>query len=156
MKSSLSTLLMGLVITSCSQQNTTSSTTVKIDSQISVYSGGQILTMAGDKPEYTEAIVVENDKISFVGSKKEALAIAGENYNDVDLAGKVLLPGFIDAHAHFSNFATQAVGAQLLMPMAIIHFIQFGRDPILGRMAVMIGDLHIFTLAASEWDGPSV
>ena len=116
MKSSLSTLLMGLVITSCSQQNTTSSTTVKIDSQISVYSGGQILTMAGDKPEYTEAIVVENDKISFVGSKKEALAIAGENYNDVDLAGKVLLPGFIDAHAHFSNFATQAVGAQLLPP----------------------------------------
>ena len=49
-----------------------------------------------------------------------------------------------------------AVGARLLMPMAIIHFAQFGRDPILGRMAVMIGGLHIFTLAASAWDGRSV
>jgi predicted amidohydrolase YtcJ len=72
--------------------------------------------MAGDKPQYAEAIVVKNDKISFVGSKAEALKMAGESFTEVDLAGKVLLPGFIDGHAHFSNFATQAVGAQLLPP----------------------------------------
>ena len=31
-----------------------------------------------------------------------------------DLEGKTLLPGFIDGHAHFQGFGSQAVGANLL------------------------------------------
>ncbi len=84
--------------------------------KISVYFGGQILTMVGDKPQYVEAIVVNDNEISFVGSKKDALAKAGDNSLNVDLAGKTLMPGFIDGHAHFSNFASQAIGARLLPP----------------------------------------
>ncbi|MDP1775527.1 MAG: amidohydrolase, partial [Moraxellaceae bacterium] len=34
----------------------------------------------------------------------------------VDLAGKTLMPGFIDGHAHAQQFGTQAVGANLLAP----------------------------------------
>ena len=33
-----------------------------------------------------------------------------------DLAGKTLMPGFIDGHAHAQQFGAQAVGANLLAP----------------------------------------
>jgi hypothetical protein len=34
-----------------------------------VYFNGDILTMQGDRPQYVEALVVENDKIIFAGNK---------------------------------------------------------------------------------------
>ena len=39
----------------------------------SIYYGGDIITMEGDKPEYVEAVVQDNGKIVFVGKKDEAL-----------------------------------------------------------------------------------
>jgi predicted amidohydrolase YtcJ len=81
-----------------------------------LYSGGDILTMVGETPQFAEAILVEGETIRFVGSKAEALKKADKNHVKVDLAGQTLMPGFIDGHAHFSNFASQAVGALLLPP----------------------------------------
>ncbi len=81
-----------------------------------VYSGGDIITMVGDSPEYVEAIVVKNRKIEFVGSSSEAMKYAGNGHKMIDLEGKTMLPGFIDGHAHFSFFSIQAIGAQILPP----------------------------------------
>ncbi|MEQ8715192.1 MAG: amidohydrolase [Cyclobacteriaceae bacterium] len=81
-----------------------------------VYSGGDIITMVGDSPEYVEAIVVKNRKIEFVGSSSEAMKYAGNGHKMIDLEGKTMLPGFIDGHAHFSFFSVQAIGAQILPP----------------------------------------
>ena len=64
-----------------------------------LYYGGDILTMEGDEAQYVEAVVVEAGKIAFVGSRAEAekeFAYAQK----LDLAGRTLLPGFIDAHGH--------------------------------------------------------
>ena len=82
----------------------------------SIFYNGDILTMKGDSPEYAEALVVEEGEILFTGKKEEAQKIAGNNPEQIDLDGKVLLPGFIDGHAHFSSFSTQAIGAQILPP----------------------------------------
>ena len=81
-----------------------------------VYFGGDILTMNGDSPSYVEAILVQGDKIQFVGKKSEALERGGDGVTTVDLNGTTLLPGFIDGHAHFGNFGLQAIGALLLAP----------------------------------------
>ncbi|WP_027076311.1 amidohydrolase [Maribacter antarcticus] len=106
------TLLIGiLVVFSCKQNKRADQL-----NSATVYSGGDIITMAGDSPTYAEAIVINNGKIKFVGTKNEALLFAGENHNLKDLKGKTMLPGFIDAHAHFSNFSSQAIGAQILPP----------------------------------------
>ncbi|GAA4326615.1 amidohydrolase [Christiangramia aestuarii] len=70
--------------------------------------------MAGENPDYAEALVEADGKILFVGSLEEAKKQAGDDYSEVDLKGKTLLPGLIDGHAHFSNFATQAIGVNLL------------------------------------------
>ncbi|WP_149275350.1 amidohydrolase [Pareuzebyella sediminis] len=80
-----------------------------------LYYNGDIVTMAGDDPQYVEALVEENGKISFIGTKEEA----EKNYEmaqKIDLQGRTMLPGFIDGHAHFDSFASQAIGAQILPP----------------------------------------
>jgi predicted amidohydrolase YtcJ len=71
-----------------------------------VYGGGEILTMAGDQPTYAEALVVKGGRIVQVGVLAEALRIAGPGARRVDLAGRTLLPGFIDAHGHLPDYVT--------------------------------------------------
>jgi predicted amidohydrolase YtcJ len=78
-----------------------------------LYSGGDILTLAGDSAEYVEALVEVEGNIAFVG----ALAEAERRFPSarrVPLSGHTLVPGFIDGHAHFQGFGTQAAGANLL------------------------------------------
>lgn len=81
-----------------------------------VYYGGDILTMEGTQPQYVEALVERDGKIEFAGASGEAMEAAGPGHKMVDLAGKTLLPGFIDGHVHFGLFGLQAIGAQLLAP----------------------------------------
>ena len=86
----------------------------KKENTATVYFGGDIITMAGDTPEYAEALVINDGKIVFVGASDVAMNLAGEGHQMVDLKGKTVLPGLIDGHAHFSSFAAQAIGAQIL------------------------------------------
>jgi len=81
-----------------------------------IYSGGDIITMQGNSPEYADALVERDGKILFIGSLQEAKSKAGKNYVHKNLKGNTLLPGFIDAHAHFASFSAQAIGAQILPP----------------------------------------
>jgi len=78
-----------------------------------LYFGGDILTMRGDKPEYVEALVVRAGKIGFIGPATEARAFTGAAARAVDLGGKTLLPGFIDTHGHFVYFGKNLVDADL-------------------------------------------
>jgi predicted amidohydrolase YtcJ len=73
-----------------------------------ILTGGTVLTMEGDQPRYAEAVVVDDGLITFVGSSAEAMKqkVAGTVVKD--LAGKVLLPGFIDPHSHFLDSLTMA------------------------------------------------
>lgn len=81
-----------------------------------VYFNGDILSMEGDEPAYFEALVVDDGKIAFVGPKAHAAAFAGDKAIWVDLKGKTLLPGFIDAHGHVFNSGFQKLSANLLPP----------------------------------------
>ena len=73
-----------------------------------ILSGGPILTMEASQPR-AEAIAISGGTIVAVGAKDEVMAHAGPNTLNIDLAGRALLPGFIDAHGHFAN-ALQVVG----------------------------------------------
>ena len=81
-----------------------------------IYTGGDIITMRGDLPEYAEAPVVRDNKILFVGTLIDAKVKAGEGYKSEDLKGSTLIPGLIDAHSHFASFSAQAIGAKILPP----------------------------------------
>jgi len=86
------------------------------NSTATVYYNGDIIDMVGDLPTYQEALVEKDGTILFIGNSEEAMKIAGEGHKMNDLKGKTMLPGFIDAHAHFFAFGPQATGTNLLPP----------------------------------------
>jgi len=109
MKKLLTFLLLIILFSTC---NTPSNRLLK--SQF-LYYGGDIITMNGDEPTYAEAIVTKGDSIAFVGRLSEAKKRFPSSKKN-NLNGKTLLPGFIDAHAHFAGFPSQSIGAQILPP----------------------------------------
>lgn len=64
-----------------------------------IFSGGTILTVDAAFSE-AEAMAIRGSRIIAVGSLDEVRAAAGETAVEVDLAGRTLLPGFIDPHTH--------------------------------------------------------
>jgi predicted amidohydrolase YtcJ len=49
------------------------------------------------------AIAVQDGKIVYVGSDSGVAAYIGEGTETIDLAGRYVFPGFVDAHAHFTG-----------------------------------------------------
>jgi len=47
-----------------------------------------------------EALAVKEGRIAFVGSTRGALALAGPRTERLDAAGRTVVPGMVDAHAH--------------------------------------------------------
>jgi hypothetical protein len=80
-----------------------------------IWSGGSILTM-NDKAMRAEAVAVTNGKILAVGRASEVMKLRGPATQLVDLKGRTLLPGFVDAHGHVMMGGLQALSANLLAP----------------------------------------
>ena len=80
-----------------------------------VYTNGHVYTMDQEMTR-AEAVATLGGDIMFVGSSEDAMKLAGENTKTVDLAGRMLLPGFIDAHGHFPGSGATALSADLNSP----------------------------------------
>lgn len=68
---------------------------------------------ANTKEPWAEAVAVKGNKIVFVGSGAEIKRYIGSNTEVKDLNGKMLLPGFIDTHAHPVMAAGMSKGLEL-------------------------------------------
>ena len=88
-------------------------TAVAASAANTIYTGGDILTMAGKEPSYVEALVVDGGKIVFAGSKDQALTHKTADTKIIDLQGHTLLPGFIDTHGHMIYFGKNLIDADL-------------------------------------------
>ena len=64
-----------------------------------IWSGGPVLTM-NDKAMRAEAVAVAGGTILAVGSRDEVMKLKGPETQLVDLEGRTLVPGFVDAHGH--------------------------------------------------------
>jgi len=80
-----------------------------------IWSGGSILTM-NDKAMRAEAVAVAGGRILAVGRASEVMKLKGPATQLVDLKGRTLLPGFVDAHGHVMMGGLQALSANLLAP----------------------------------------
>ncbi|NDV13694.1 amidohydrolase [Crenobacter caeni] len=80
-----------------------------------LYRNGTIITLDEQQPE-VQALAVKDGRIVFAGSQAGAQAYLGPATRVVDLAGKTMMPGFIDAHGHVFNAGIQALAANLLAP----------------------------------------
>lgn len=98
-----------LLLLSCGQQGSNVGKAI-------LYHNGDIVTMEGDSAVYVETLVVRDGKILFAGRKDEALKQAGADHTEVDLQGRFMAPGFLDAHGHAYGAGFQKMAANILPP----------------------------------------
>ena len=83
-----------------------------------IYVGGDIVTVNDAQPA-AEALAVKGGKILAVGARAEIdRAHKGPNTTVVDLAGKTLLPGFLDPHSHYFSALSVANQVNVFTPPA--------------------------------------
>jgi predicted amidohydrolase YtcJ len=52
---------------------------------------------------FAEALAIQRNKIIAVGTSEEIQKLVGETTHVIELKGKLVIPGFNDAHIHFLN-----------------------------------------------------
>lgn len=80
-----------------------------------IYHNGPVITIDDANPR-AEAVAVKDGKILAVGKKDDVLKTKGDATKLIDLTGKTMLPGFVDAHGHVFAGGIQALSANLLAP----------------------------------------
>ncbi|WP_429158581.1 amidohydrolase [Aeromonas media] len=80
-----------------------------------IYLGGDIVTV-NDAAPTAQALAIRDGRILALGSERDILTLRDGETRVVDLQGKTLIPGFIDAHGHVFNTGIQALSANLLAP----------------------------------------
>jgi hypothetical protein len=84
--------------------------TLKADT---VYSNGKVITVNDNQPK-ASAVAVKNGRIVYVGDIRGVKPYISDTTQQVDLKGKTMIPGFVDAHGHVVNAGLQAASANLL------------------------------------------
>jgi len=79
-----------------------------------ILNNARVYTMDDDQP-WAEAVAIKGNKIlAVLSDKRHIKRYTGADTRIVDLEGKFVLPGFIDAHTHFSGAGAQLQDANLL------------------------------------------
>ncbi len=84
--------------------------TLKADT---VYSNGKVITV-NDKQPRAAAVAVKDGKIIYVGDIRGVKPLIAATTRQVNLDGKTMVPGFVDAHGHVVSAGIQAASANLL------------------------------------------
>jgi len=77
-----------------------------------IITNARVWTVDKSLPE-AQAVAVLGDRIVAVGSNADIDAWRGPHTHVIDAAGKLLLPGFNDAHVHFVSGGMQLTNVQL-------------------------------------------
>lgn len=102
--------------------------------------GGKVFT-ADPHRAWAEAVAIKRSRIVAVGSDSAVLALEGPGTRTVDLEGRVVVPGFNDAHTHLG------VGLPRLSPPPIAIP---GPGPTLGEALGQVADA-VAVAAPEEW-----
>lgn len=104
-------LMISLLLENCKSTNILEVS----DSAHIIYHGGNILTM-NDNQMKVEAIAVKDGKIMAAGKLSDVKKIADAATSFEDLHGNTMIPGFIDAHSHFTLGMKMIAQANLNSP----------------------------------------
>ena len=93
------------------------SATAETDRASIIFRNGKVYTLDAKRP-WAQAVAVAGDRIVAVGSDDDILTLAGPQTKIFDLAGRMLMPGFVEAHIHPFLGAFMTAGVDLQVPTA--------------------------------------
>ena len=93
---------------------------------------GKIYTV-NEKQPYAQAVVIEGSKIIYVGSENGAAKFIDAGTDIIDLKGKLMLPGFDDAHLHFTSGGRYLLGINLRPALSKEEFAKIIKEYVAGR-----------------------
>ena len=67
-----------------------------------ILAGGRIVTLS-PRSEIAHAILIEDDRIAATGTVRAMRERGGAGVREIDLAGRAVIPGLVDAHAHLDR-----------------------------------------------------
>lgn len=73
---------------------------------------GKIATLDADRPQ-AQAVALGQGRIQVVGGNDDVRHLAGPDTDTIDLNGGLVVPGFIDTHIHFYEWALKRQGVKL-------------------------------------------
>jgi predicted amidohydrolase YtcJ len=95
--------------------------TTNFAQQKKAFINGNIYTVNDKQPE-AEAVLVQGDRIIFVGTDDEIQSKIDDKTEIIDLGGKFMMPGFNDAHLHFLSGGFYLMGIDLRPAKSINEF----------------------------------
>jgi hypothetical protein len=87
-------------------------TSIQAQTMKTAFLNGKVYTVNENQP-LAQAVVVDGNKIVFVGSDEDAKKLIDASTEVIDLNGKLMLPGFIDNHVHFITGGFYLLGIDL-------------------------------------------
>jgi predicted amidohydrolase YtcJ len=77
---------------------------------------GRVFTARSGEPAFTGGVTIAGDRIVAVGGDSAALAAAPPGSRQVDLGGRSILPGFVDAHHHLAFTGAELAAVDVRYP----------------------------------------
>jgi predicted amidohydrolase YtcJ len=97
------TILSLLIVFSCTDKKEAADT---------IFINGKIYTVNETQPK-AEAVAVADGKIISFGENESIIKFQDDHTEVIDLEGKMLMPGFIDSHAHFMGLGYAQINLDL-------------------------------------------
>lgn len=88
-------------------------------SKILLYNG-EVITV-NEKNDIAQAILLEGNRIRYVGSNEHALGLCDNSTQKIDVGGKTVLPGFIETHIHTASRLVLTKGTDLSKKSGIVN-----------------------------------
>ncbi len=80
-----------------------------------IFNNGEVITI-DNQNRVAEAVAVKGNKIIAVGTTEEMEDFRSASTTTIDLEGKTLMPGIIDAHIHLTIYGTNLLGVSCIEP----------------------------------------
>lgn len=104
-----------------------------------ILTNARIYTVDDSHP-FVSALAVRGGRVAFVGDTRGALTLRGPQTRVIDLAGKTVVPGLVDAHGHMANLGTMLANVDLVgstsLDEVVARVVARGRGTAVGRWIV--------------------
>ena len=140
----ISIILLSLFVFACSEQQQEQATSSEYADI--VFKDGEIYTVEEDRPWANSLAVTGNKIVAITDTADEIDAFIGPDTQVIELNGRFVAPGFIDAHTHFGGFGARLNSVYLMAVEDVA-----GLRAELERVVPLVGENEWLT--GGRWEG---